>query len=91
MARYTSAVAGALAASVDPSDRGIYCHALRLEVPIIRGICNAPKLAQQLLQKLKSDEIDISFHGTSLDTIDTEVFPLNDKPTFNNIFRSESA
>ena len=91
MARFTSAIAAALAASVDPNDRKIYCHAVRLEASILRGICNAPKLAQQLLQKLKTDEIDISFRGASLDAIDTEVFPLTDKPTFDNLFRSYSA
>jgi hypothetical protein len=91
MARFTSAVAAALVACVDPNDREIYCHTVRLEVPIVRGVCNAPKLVQQLLQQLKTDEADISFRGASLATIDTEVFPLTDKPTFDNLFRSFSA
>jgi hypothetical protein len=90
MARFTSAVAAALAASVDPIDREIYCHAVKLEVPIVRGVCNAPKLIQELLQQLKTEETDITFRGASLDTIDTEVFP-TDKPTFDTIFRSYSA
>jgi hypothetical protein len=90
MARFTSAVAAALAASIDPIDREIYCHAVKLEVPIVRGVCNAPKLIQELLQQLKTEEADITFRGASLDAIDTEVFP-HDKPTFDAIFRSFSA
>jgi hypothetical protein len=88
MARFSSAVAAALAASVDPKDREIYCHAVRLEVPIVCGVCNAPKLVQKLLQQLKTDELDIGFRGASLDVIDTELFPTADKSTFDNIFRS---
>jgi hypothetical protein len=91
MVRFTSAVAAALAAAVDPADREIYRHPVRLEVPVIRGVCNAPKIAQQVLQRLKTDETDISFRGASLQPIDTEVFPLTDKPTFDTIFSSYSA
>jgi hypothetical protein len=86
MARFTSAVAAALAATVDPADREVYLHSVRLEVPIVRGVCNAPKITQQLLQKLKTEETDISFRGASLQAIDTEIFPLSDKPTFDNLF-----
>jgi hypothetical protein len=89
MARFSSAVAAALAASVDPNDREIYCHSVKLEVPTVRGVCNAPKLIQELLQQLKTDETDIAFRGASLDTIDTEVFP-TDKPSFDTIFKSSS-
>jgi hypothetical protein len=91
MVRFTSAVAAALAAAVDPSDREIYRHPVRLEVPVVRGVCNAPKIVQQVLQRLKTDETDISFRGASLQPIDTEVFPLADKPTFDTIFSSYSA
>ena len=89
MARFTSAVAVALAASIDPADREIYRHSVMLEVPIVRGACNAPKLIQKLLQQLKTDETDISFRGASLEAIDTELFP-TDKPTFDTLFRTYS-
>jgi hypothetical protein len=91
MARFTSAVAAALAAKVDPADREIYRHSVKLEVPILRGACNAPKLVQQLLQQMKTDETDISFRGASLENIDTELFPLTDKPTFDSLFCSYSS
>jgi hypothetical protein len=90
MVRFTTAVAAALAAAVDPADREIYRHSVKLEVPILRGACNAPKLVQQLLQQMKADETDISFRGATLETIDTELFPLTDKPTFDALFCSYS-
>jgi hypothetical protein len=89
MARFTSAVAVALAAAIDPADREIYRHSVLLEVPIVRGACNAPQLIQKLLQQLKTDEIDISFRGSSLEAIDTEIFP-TDKAIFDTLFRSYS-
>ena len=91
MARFTSAVAAALAAHVDPADREIYRHSVKLEVPILRGACNAPKLVQKLLQQMKSEETDISFRGASLETIDTELFPLTEKPIFDTLFSSYSS
>jgi hypothetical protein len=91
MARFTSAVAAALAAHVDPADREIYRHSVKLEVPILRGACNAPKLVQKLLQQMKSEETDISFRGASLETIDTELFPLTDKPIFDTLFSTYSS
>jgi hypothetical protein len=91
MARFTSAVAAALAATVDPADREIYRHSVKLEVPILRGACNAPKLVQQLLQQMKTDETDISFRGASLENIDTELFPLTDKSIFDTLFCSYSS
>jgi hypothetical protein len=89
MARFSSAVAVALAAAIDPADRKNYCHSVKLEVPIVRSACSAPKLVQKLLQQLKSDETDISFRGASLDANDTELFPA-DKPTFDTLFLSYS-
>jgi hypothetical protein len=90
MVHFTAAVTAALAATIDPVDGEIYCHLEKLEVLILCGTSNAPKLVQQLLQQMKADETNISFRGASLEAIDTELFPLTNKPIFDTLFCSYS-